>query len=195
MTTACSLLSDVLRTLLQTFITCWLDNCNLLLLGLPACDVSHLQSVQNAVNHLKNDWSEHRSLRYTTSKWKEEWGRTSWCLWTSNLILSVYLRWLWYAVVYRSAQFSKVARWIAMYTVLNVCTQYEINALSDSQPVMLILDFAQKICVKFWNYEHQSCCWVQDPCSCTPTWWRSSNKYHLLIILLLLLLLLLLSFL
>ena len=47
-----SLPSDVMRTLLQAFITCRLDYRNSLLVGLPACDVSRLQSVQNAAGRL-----------------------------------------------------------------------------------------------------------------------------------------------
>ena len=47
-----SLSSDVLRTLLQAFVTCRLDYCNSLLVGLLACDISRLQSVQNAAGRL-----------------------------------------------------------------------------------------------------------------------------------------------
>ena len=48
----------------QAFITCQLDCCNSLLVGLMACDVSHLQSVQNAAGRLfgcvsRNDSVEH----------------------------------------------------------------------------------------------------------------------------------------
>ena len=43
---------DVLRTLLQAVATCRLDYCNSLLVGLPACDISRLQSVQNAAGRL-----------------------------------------------------------------------------------------------------------------------------------------------
>ena len=47
-----SLPSDVLRTLLQAFVTCRLNYCNSLLVGLPAYDISRLQSVQNAAGRL-----------------------------------------------------------------------------------------------------------------------------------------------
>ena len=47
-----SLPSDVLRTLLQAFVTCRLDYCNSLLVGQPSCDISRLQSVQNAAGRL-----------------------------------------------------------------------------------------------------------------------------------------------
>ena len=47
-----SLPSDVLRTLLHAFIKCRLDYCNSLLVGLPACDISRLQSAKNAAGRL-----------------------------------------------------------------------------------------------------------------------------------------------
>ena len=47
-----SLLSDVLRTLLNAFVSCRLDYCNLLLVELPQCDIRRLQSVQNAAARL-----------------------------------------------------------------------------------------------------------------------------------------------
>ena len=37
-----SLPSDVLKTLLQAFVTCRMDYCNSLLVALPACDISRL---------------------------------------------------------------------------------------------------------------------------------------------------------
>ena len=47
-----SLPSDLLRTLLQAFVTCRLDYCNSLLVGLPPCDTIRLQSVPNAAGRL-----------------------------------------------------------------------------------------------------------------------------------------------
>ena len=47
-----SLPLDMLQTMPLAFITCWLDYCNSLLAGLPACYVRCLQSVQNAAGRL-----------------------------------------------------------------------------------------------------------------------------------------------
>ena len=59
-----SLPSDVLRTLLQVFIVCRLDYCNLLLVGLQACNVSRLQSVQNAAGRLFGGVSTYNSVEH-----------------------------------------------------------------------------------------------------------------------------------
>ena len=47
-----SLSPDVLRSLLHAFVACRLDYCNSLLVGLQACDIHRLQSVQNAAARL-----------------------------------------------------------------------------------------------------------------------------------------------
>ena len=59
-----SLPSDVLRTLLQAFITYRRNYCNSLLVGLPACHVSRLQSVQNADGSLFWGIFRHVSVEY-----------------------------------------------------------------------------------------------------------------------------------
>ena len=56
--------SDVRRTLHQVFVTCWLDYCNSLLLGLPACDISRLQSVKNAARRLVGGVSRFDSVNH-----------------------------------------------------------------------------------------------------------------------------------
>ena len=61
-----SLPSYVLRTLLQAF-TCRLDYCNLLLVRLPACDFSCLQSVQNVAGRLFGGVSRYDSVEYVLS--------------------------------------------------------------------------------------------------------------------------------
>ena len=43
-----SLSPDMLRSLLHAIVACRLNYCNSLLVGLPACDIHRLQSVQNA---------------------------------------------------------------------------------------------------------------------------------------------------
>ena len=57
-----SLPSDVLRTLLQDFVTCQLDYCNSLLVVLPASDISRQQSVQNAAGRLFGSESRFDSM-------------------------------------------------------------------------------------------------------------------------------------
>ena len=47
-----SLQPKILKTLLHVFVSCWLDYCNSLCAGLPACDIDQLQSVQNAAARL-----------------------------------------------------------------------------------------------------------------------------------------------
>ena len=59
-----SLPSDILITLLQAFITCRLDYCNSLLVELPACDVSRLQSVQSAAGRLFGGVSRYDSVEH-----------------------------------------------------------------------------------------------------------------------------------
>ena len=51
--------SHILRPLLHAFITCRLDYSNSLPVGLPACDVSDLQSVQNVDGRLFDDVSRY----------------------------------------------------------------------------------------------------------------------------------------
>ena len=59
-----SLPSNILRTLLQAFITCCLDYFNSLPVGLPACNVSRLYSVQNAAGRLFGGVSRYESVEH-----------------------------------------------------------------------------------------------------------------------------------
>ena len=59
-----SLPSNILRTLLQAFITCRLDYCNSLLVGLPACDASRLQYCQNAAGRLFGGISRYDAVEH-----------------------------------------------------------------------------------------------------------------------------------
>ena len=62
-----SLSSNILRILLETIITCRLDYCNWLLAGLPACDVSRLQSIHNQVDRLYGGVSRYDSICCVTN--------------------------------------------------------------------------------------------------------------------------------
>ena len=53
-----------MRSLLQAFITCRLGYCNSLLVGLLACDVSHLQSIQNSGGRLFGGVSRYDSVEH-----------------------------------------------------------------------------------------------------------------------------------
>ena len=59
-----SLQSNILRTLLRAFVMCRLEYCNSLLAEIPICDVSHLQSVQNATTCLFGGVSRYDSVEH-----------------------------------------------------------------------------------------------------------------------------------
>ena len=70
-----SLTPDILKTLLYAFVSCRLDYCNSLFAGVPTCDITRLQSVQNAAAHLFGGISKFKSVQLvlrdvvTTSQW------------------------------------------------------------------------------------------------------------------------------